>query len=208
MRPQTKILPQEFYVAVSGGADSIALAYYLGYHYKHLPMTQRRLKGLIYVNHRTQFGALCQPFVQDFADSLNTTCHVFQLEDIEDKPKELSLESWWHHQRKQYFNDLDHPIVTAHHLDDAVETWYMGNMFGDKRFLTWVSGRVYRPLLLTKKTQIYEYCKRENINWLEDPSNQETHYLRNGIRHMLSNSTKAIQDLSYARVKAILKEQL
>ena len=45
-------------------------------------------------------------------------------------------------------------------------------------------GRVgkLRPLLNFGREQILDYAKNEQLNWVEDPSNQNEHFLRNWIR--------------------------
>lgn len=40
-----------------------------------------------------------------------------------------------------------------------------------------------RPLLTTPKTEIYDYAKNHHLAWREDPTNLDTKYSRNWIRH-------------------------
>jgi tRNA(Ile)-lysidine synthase len=45
------------------------------------------------------------------------------------------------------------------------------------------STNIYRPFLMTEKKIILNYAKNKNVEWLEDPSNQHTNFMRNHVRH-------------------------
>lgn len=85
-------------------------------------------------------------------------------------------------------------MFTAHTSNDQAETVLMRILRGSgvqglggikpKRSLTKGVG-LGRPLLLFKE-QILDYLRENNILWREDPSNQQTRFLRNKIRlHLL-----------------------
>jgi tRNA(Ile)-lysidine synthase len=42
---------------------------------------------------------------------------------------------------------------------------------------------IFRPFLMTTKKSIRDYAERKNINWIKDPSNQKTNFMRNHVRH-------------------------
>src|SRR5690606_33588095 len=86
-------------------------------------------------------------------------------------------------------------IVTAHHLDDSLETFFINLSRG-----TGLEGllgireneNVIRPLLDFSKSQIQQYASENNLNWREDISNASDKYLRNKIRHHLIPVLKEI----------------
>ena len=78
-------------------------------------------------------------------------------------------------------------IVTAHHIDDQLETFIINSIRG-----TGIDGlvgipdkinKIIRPLLMTTKDEIIEYSKVNKINYREDSSNDKEDYLINKLRH-------------------------
>ena len=93
--------------------------------------------------------------------------------------------------RYDWFNELckDHSfdfVLTAHHLDDNLETFFINLSRGTGlRGLTGipeVNENVVRPLLKFNRQEILEYAFDKNIQWREDSSNKSTDYLRNKLR--------------------------
>lgn len=101
-------------------------------------------------------------------------------------------------------------VLTAHNLDDTVETVLYRIIKG-----TGVTGLkgisekrdiFYRPLLDVPRSAIEEYCRQNNLNGVNDSSNSDTKYKRNFIRHKLlpqineinQNYAQAIKNLSYS----------
>ncbi|MCA9332384.1 tRNA lysidine(34) synthetase TilS [Candidatus Saccharibacteria bacterium] len=77
-------------------------------------------------------------------------------------------------------------IVTAHHQDDLIETVIINIIRGTgHRGLSSMrsNGMIYRPLIEFNKEELVSYAYKNNIKWSEDPTNQDTKYLRNYIRH-------------------------
>jgi tRNA(Ile)-lysidine synthase len=76
-------------------------------------------------------------------------------------------------------------IITAHHQDDLIETSVINLLRGTgRRGLTSLKNRdeILRPLLGYSKTQLLDYAKKHNLKWREDPTNEDTKYLRNKVR--------------------------
>lgn len=76
-------------------------------------------------------------------------------------------------------------VITAHHEDDVLETAIINMVRGTGRLgLTSLKSTdgIVRPLLGYSKEQILEYAVKHSIAWREDPTNQNTIYLRNYIR--------------------------
>lgn len=81
-------------------------------------------------------------------------------------------------------------MLTAHHGDDLVETILMRlsrgsslkGMCGIEKVSKRAFYRILRPLLYLDKTLIYQYVKEKHIPYVEDNSNQDSHYTRNRYR--------------------------
>lgn len=80
-------------------------------------------------------------------------------------------------------------IVTAHHLDDALETFFINFLRGSGlRGLTGIpqrNGKIIRPFLTCTREALEQVYHQKNLSHREDVSNAETTYLRNKIRHLL-----------------------
>lgn len=88
-------------------------------------------------------------------------------------------------------------VLVAHHADDQVETVLMHLMRGSG--LSGLAGMrrvllpnpwsehipLVRPLLLTWRGEIEEYCRVHHLQPVQDGSNLDTRYYRNRIRHDL-----------------------
>ena len=80
-------------------------------------------------------------------------------------------------------------IVTAHHLNDQLETFLINSSRGSG--LKGIIGipsknnNLLRPLLIFSKDKILDYAKKNKIKWREDSSNKENKYLRNFIRNKI-----------------------
>jgi len=80
-------------------------------------------------------------------------------------------------------------ILTAHHLDDSIETFFFNLIRGTK--LTGLSGiieknnYIIRPLLHLQKKEILDHCETEKITFITDSTNIEETIKRNYIRHSI-----------------------
>lgn len=81
-------------------------------------------------------------------------------------------------------------IALAQHADDQVETLLLALSRGAglpglssmPTYFTRNSQQFIRPLLTISKAQIRETLSKHNVNWIEDPTNQDRNYTRNRIR--------------------------
>ncbi len=76
-------------------------------------------------------------------------------------------------------------IITAHHQDDVLETMIMNLMRGTGRkglSSLDTTSEIVRPLLNAAKHDIKMYAEKNNLEWVEDETNQDTKYKRNEIR--------------------------
>lgn len=77
-------------------------------------------------------------------------------------------------------------VVTAHHWDDRAETVLFrllrGRGLGSLGVMPPVSGRIFRPMLGLTHEELLGYCRRWNLKYAIDPSNEDEHYTRVAIR--------------------------
>jgi tRNA(Ile)-lysidine synthase len=82
--------------------------------------------------------------------------------------------------------DREMKLLLAHHADDLLETRLIRLVRGTSRAglmaMRERSGRVVRPFLAIAKNELRDYAQHEALTWLEDPSNRDTHALRNWMR--------------------------
>lgn len=96
------------------------------------------------------------------------------------------------HARDARYNALfsfERSVVTAHHFDDYAETVMIrllrGHNIGSLKVLPEVSEYgtgVFRPMLSVTRERIITHLNRWNIKYANDPSNENTDYLRVKIR--------------------------
>lgn len=87
-------------------------------------------------------------------------------------------------------------IITAHHQDDLLETALINIIRGTgRRGLSSMASnkQLIRPLLPYPKIKLIKYAKRHGLRWLDDPTNLETKYLRNYVRHNVITKMSAKQ---------------
>jgi len=166
-------LPRKCVVAFSGGVDSVAVADFL--------IRGKREVHLAFFNHGTQTSRDAEGFVRNFAKRREVSISVGHIS--REKAKEESQEEFWRNERYRFLDAYDFPVVTAHHLDDAAETWIFNSFHGNPRVIPYRRGNVIRPFLITRKDALKDWCIQRNLDWMEDESNSDTSYMRNYIRH-------------------------
>lgn len=106
--------------------------------------------------------------------------------------KKISIQQAARELRYNWFKELlekegyDY-LLTAHHLDDSLETFLInftrGTGIEGLTGIPEVNGNVIRPLLIFSRDEIENYAKANKIEWREDSSNASDKYFRNKIRH-------------------------
>lgn len=78
-------------------------------------------------------------------------------------------------------------IITAHHQDDLVETSLLNLARGTGRhgLAPMSNPAVLRPLLAVTRTELRQYAIRRQLSWHEDPTNADLSNPRNFLRHQL-----------------------
>lgn len=165
-------LPEKFYLAVSGGIDSMVALSFLSNH--------KGFAGIVHCHHGTKHADDALEFVRsEFNDSQRLIIHHLR----EGKPDNKSQEQHWSDWRRKCFNSACVPVLTAHHLGDAVEWWVMSSLHGVGKLMPVESGNVLRPFLTVSKSQIEDWAERKMVKYIDDPSNQSRQHMRNIVRH-------------------------
>jgi tRNA(Ile)-lysidine synthase len=159
-------------VAFSGGVDSVAVTDFL--------LNGKRDVSLAFFHHGTPTSDQVLPFVESFARERGLRLDVGRL--TQDRPPRESLEEFWRNQRYSFLDSFSDPVVTAHHLDDAVETWIFSSLHGDSKLIPYRRGNIVRPFLVSPKDELRSWATRRSLKWMDDSSNDDTRFVRNRIR--------------------------
>ena len=168
-------LPEKCTVAFSGGVDSVAIADFLVRGGRHV--------HLAFFHHGTDASSKSEEFVKDFAKGRGLSLSIGRL--VRERPPRTSQEEFWRDERYHFLKIYDWPVITAHHLDDAVETWVFNSLHGNPRLIPYRRGNVLRPFLITRKDALRDWCVGKGLSWIEDESNNDTRFMRNYVRHEL-----------------------
>lgn len=199
MLPIVAKLPKKMFVAVSGGVDSVASA---------LVLRDRGIDVTVAHYHHRIDGFSDREF--DFTVSFATT-YGFPLvvESCTERHSQGSKEQFWRNSRRQFFTKLGGLVATGHTLDDCVE-WYLYTCFKGFGYVPpYQSQNTVKPLMMTKKETLVEYCKERNVSWLEDPTNADPSFAsRNRIRHDILPNVQLIAPGIYTTVKRLIRERI
>lgn len=182
-------------IAVSGGADSVALLRAL----LELRSELGAVLSVAHFNHKIRGDEADAD--EQFVKELSIKFELEFLSSFADAPAysrehKLSLETAARELRQTWFGRLVQErridkVATAHTLDDQAETVLM-------RLLRGTGGRglagiaplqkekcLIRPLLATTRREVEDYLHSLRQAWREDSSNKDLHHTRNRIRREL-----------------------
>lgn len=165
-------LPWKCTIAFSGGIDSVVISDFL--------LNGKRDVQLAFFHHGTINSERAEEFVRKFAEERRVPLKVGRINS--EKSRGLSPEEFWRNERYTFLESLGGPVVTGHHLGDAIETWIFTSLHGDSKLIPYSRGNVIRPFLITPKEEIRSWASRRNLSWIEDESNSDPRYMRNRIR--------------------------
>jgi tRNA(Ile)-lysidine synthase len=177
-------------VAVSGGADSVALLDVLHALRESLGIALT----VAHVHHGLRPEADAEADgVRRLCERLGVPCHVERV-TVRGEPPWDGLEA---ESRRARHGALERVaclvgaarIATGHTADDQAETVLMRLLQGaGPRGLGGIAparGLLIRPLIETRRSALEEYLRERGLVWAEDPSNRDPRFLRNRIRHDL-----------------------
>lgn len=180
---------QRYWVAFSGGCDSMVLLH-------ALVSLRGRLRGVelcaVHVNHGMS------PDAEIWTDRCREICTEWGVPywnvrvSVTDHGQ--GLEAAARHARYEAFAELlaqGDVLLTAHHVDDQAETVLLQllrgagpkGLAGMPRCTPFAKGHLARPLLDCRREDLLSYAKRYDLFWIEDHSNFDTAYDRNFLRH-------------------------
>lgn len=183
-------------LAISGGADSVALAHLLkrcDFNFA-LAHCNFKLRGTESESDEAFVRALGKQF------AVPVYVKTFDTKTLAKKAKQ-STQLFARQVRYEWFRELRKTedfqyIATAHHLNDSIETVLFnlsrGCGISGLHGVNLKTETLVRPLLFCKKEEILEYLKRNTISYREDASNATTDYNRNRIRHNVIPQLKKI----------------
>jgi len=180
-------------VAVSGGADSVALL--------RLLLESRQALGIVvcvvHFNHRLRGkdSDADEKFVAKLATAHGVEFFVAR-EDVGAKAKRerANLEDAGRRARSRFFSELVKSgrvsrIAVAHTADDQAETVLAhilrGTGLAGLAGIHPEAGVAFRPLLKVRRAELRAYLRAKGQTWREDKTNKDTARTRARIRHQL-----------------------
>ncbi|MFZ6050447.1 tRNA lysidine(34) synthetase TilS [Halocola ammonii] len=176
-------------LAVSGGVDSMVMA--------QLFIDSELDFGIAHCNFglRGEESDLDAELVEQFAEENDIAFNSNKFDVAKAKAKwKVGTQEAARRLRYEWFEKLcelfDYSkIATAHHRDDAVET-FLFNLIRGGGYRAWSSmspqnGKVIRPLLWASKEEIRAFSETEKVPFREDQTNFENNYSRNELRNLV-----------------------
>lgn len=176
-------------LAVSGGMDSVTMCelfHRAGYKF-----------AIAHCNFRLRDEASDgdELFVNKLAEHYNVPVYSATFDTIgyaaENK---LSIEEAARNLRYDFFDKilLKHNykyVATAHHRDDAIETFFLNLMRGTGivglHGILQKNAKIIRPMLCFGRDEIEDFIRYNNIEYRTDATNATLDYKRNKVRHLL-----------------------
>jgi len=156
---------------------------------KHLSIIKKNLKTKEIFSHFIKATETNKNQIDLFLKNVDLSD---QNNSIQNKAREIRF-SFFNEIFSKYNFDF---ILTAHHLDDNIETIFLNISRGKKvsvfSGMNLVNDIIVKPLLFIEKNDIINYAKQNNVTWREDRSNVQNKYLRNYIRNILIPSFRKI----------------
>ncbi len=178
-------------IALSGGADSVALLHLLHEAAPELPLSLHA----VHVHHhlRGEEAEADAAWCARLCEAMAIGFRVLHL-DHPAPPRGIAPEAWW---RRERYRLLRHEatekrcsaVLTAHTLDDQAETVLLKLLAGGgPRAVAGIRRRsqlVARPLLNARRAELRSYLSARALSWREDTSNQDTRRPRAWVRQCL-----------------------
>lgn len=176
-------------LAVSGGMDSVTMCelfYTAGYRF-----------AIAHCNFRLRAEASDgdEVFVKQLAKRYGVPIHSVSFDTTKYATEnKLSIEEAARNLRYDFFDKLIEQyeyscVATAHHRDDAIETFMLNLMRGTGivglHGILQKNGRIIRPLLCFSRDEITDFIEANNLQYRTDATNATLDYKRNKVRHLL-----------------------
>ncbi|HLF62938.1 MAG TPA: tRNA lysidine(34) synthetase TilS [Saprospiraceae bacterium] len=174
-------------LAVSGGKDSMCMLALL--------VTTRARVSVAHVNYglRGADSDADTGMVREACNELGVVLHEKRFDlTLRTQTNDESLQQLGRRLRYAWFEELSTShqydyICTAHHQDDAAESFFINLMRGTGlkglMGIPVLRGNIIRPMLCFTRAEIGDLVQQYEIRYREDASNLGRDYLRNRIRH-------------------------
>lgn len=194
-------------VALSGGADSMALL--------HLLLCLRERYGLTvaaaHLNHclRGEQSERDEAFVRDFCEAHGVPLTVVRRDVAAlARASGEGLEQAGRRARYEWFATFPGRVALAHTASDALETtlFHLCRGAGLRGLcgIPPVRGAIVRPLIECTRAQVEAYCAAHAIPFVQDASNADCRFARNRLRHRVVPELKEINPgVEQAAVRAV-----
>jgi tRNA(Ile)-lysidine synthase len=179
-------------VAVSGGADSVALLHIL----VRLGGPRRWALEVLHFDHglRGEESDGDRRCVEELAARLGLPCHV-ERADVRAAAAGANLEQTARQMRYRFFKEVRERrgldvVATGHTASDQAETVLMRVLHGAAaESLAGIrpvnDGWIVRPLIEATREDVRGWLRAQGLEWREDSSNIDSCYDRNRMRHEL-----------------------
>ena len=168
-------------LAVSGGLDSMVLLTAAS----RLPARVRRKIMVATFDHGTGRAAgRAAALVARQSHRLGFLCVSGRASTVGTREEEWRRARWTF--LEQVAAERLASVVTAHTLDDQIETVFMRILReAGPRGLAglYAESEVVRPFLELGRSTLADYAERHRVPFVEDPSNEDRRHLRNRVRH-------------------------
>ncbi len=186
-----RLKSKKFLVAVSGGPDSLALAALTKLH----SMENDKKFYYVLINHNIRANSRVEAkqvkiLLKKFGIKLNIIDNKKKItKNLQGEARKIRYDHLINFSKKKNINT----ILTAHNLEDQVETFFIRLSRGSglaglssMKTLSKLSKGIYlyRPLLETKKEHLVKISKTIFKKYFKDPSNLNTKFLRSKIRSL------------------------
>lgn len=186
-------------IAVSGGLDSMCLLHALVRLSQEVSCPALRV---LHVNHGLHLKAdQWQQKVEAQCQRYGVVCISQKAVLCAQQQRQLGLEATARNARYDIFKQqlrIGEVLLLGQHADDQTETLLLRLLRGagvaglrampQQRRLG--LGALVRPLLYLRQSHLHEYASQYQLTWCEDPSNQDTHFDRNYLRHQVLPSLR------------------
>lgn len=200
-------------IAISGGVDSVVLTHL--FHQLNFDISLAHCN----FNLRGIESDKDETFVENLGENLDvkTFTSSFETEKYAEE-NQLSTQVAARNLRYDWFEKLINLhlfdfVITAHHLDDNLETFFInltrGTGLEGLTGIPEVNHNIVRPFLIFSREEIENYATEKKIQWREDKSNAASKYVRNKIRHEIVPILKEINSnllVSFQKTSEYLKE--
>lgn len=189
-------IPNKVTLALSGGVDSMVALDFL---------SRNHTVEAAFFDHGTEHGASAKEFLLEECKKRKIVLHTGEISQVH-RGREQSPEEHWREERYNFLHNFEN-VVTAHQLDDVVETWVWSSLHGTSSLIPYKRGNVIRPFLLNRKYDFENWARSKNVKWIEDDSNNHLRYTRNYIRHQLMPGVLRVNPGIHTMLKKKLEER-